>query len=399
MAGRQPASCVKRFIGGGVNKGWVNAVSRMARLSLGACCLLMAGSAVVSVVSLTIHNIRRILKDKECEDGQTVMIELPKPSKYPSNDDDEGTAGRNHQKLFIHVMPLRLEACSTRLSEIMEMIALDSDGRVGNSPLPSDDAAAFFGLDCEWEPESNSSSGPHRISVIQLSSLKHCMIFRPLHTTANNSEEKGGSQKPSGQGTASSIVICGNRDMPAASLEQVEILRVPPSSRAPPAYSHESSSGDGMVPLKLRELLEDPRVIKAGVGIQEDVRRLNRDFGINVKVVHGPESSSFNQIFSKAEINIHSDVCMLNPGLEMADLYSTHLGVGSHRFDPLYLCLPSMILPGRGHSSSVLLSRSWPHTAFRAMRLEAAGYSLWPCPCLALIPINACSAATGTTSI
>jgi hypothetical protein len=40
----------------------------------------------------------------------------------------------------------------------------------------------------------------------------------------------------------------------------------------------------GFVPPALVSLLEDSNIIKAGVGIYEDVRRLKRDFGICVKV-------------------------------------------------------------------------------------------------------------------
>ena len=40
----------------------------------------------------------------------------------------------------------------------------------------------------------------------------------------------------------------------------------------------------GCVPRLLAALLEDPAVIKVGVGIQEDVQRLARDYGVHVKV-------------------------------------------------------------------------------------------------------------------
>lgn len=40
----------------------------------------------------------------------------------------------------------------------------------------------------------------------------------------------------------------------------------------------------GAVPLSLIQLLEDPSVLKVGLGIAEDVRRLQLGFGIVVKV-------------------------------------------------------------------------------------------------------------------
>ncbi|GAX75718.1 hypothetical protein CEUSTIGMA_g3161.t1 [Chlamydomonas eustigma] len=47
--------------------------------------------------------------------------------------------------------------------------------------------------------------------------------------------------------------------------------------------SKQQQQQGGFIPPALISILEDPTIIKAGVGIYEDVRRLRRDFGISVK--------------------------------------------------------------------------------------------------------------------
>jgi len=261
-------------------------VSALARTSFGVACLLMAGvGAAAGLFHLAMRG-RRTQNDEENE-SQTLMIKMPQPSEDAFKGLREESCWASSPDLSVHVMPLNLESCNARLKELLGGIALDADDADANGSLLSD-GTAFFGLDCEWEPESSSASCPHRVSVIQLSSLKHCMVFRPLHMTA-------GMINPIDSGVPCDVPSTDKQrgDQAAGSPKHPESRAVPSTDdqlQADPS----SPAGKGLVPQKLRDLLEDPSVIKAGVGIQEDVRRLKRDLGIQVKVRRRPPGLLFN---------------------------------------------------------------------------------------------------------
>lgn len=86
---------------------------------------------------------------------------------------------------------------------------------------------------------------PRSISVIQLSTADCCWVLRPPPDRGGASAAVGGASGGAGSEGAGN----GHPALPAA------VVRV----------------------------LTDPRVVKAGVGIQEDVKRLERDFGVRVR--------------------------------------------------------------------------------------------------------------------
>ncbi|PNH10564.1 Exonuclease 3'-5' domain-containing protein 2 [Tetrabaena socialis] len=95
-------------------------------------------------------------------------------------------------------------------------------------------AAGCLGLDAEWPPELQPGSR-HRISVLQLSAERRCWV-----------------------------------------------LKLRPDGAAAGAGAGAAQAGPGL-PDAVVQLLCDPGVVKSGVGIQEDVKRLERDFGIKVR--------------------------------------------------------------------------------------------------------------------
>ncbi len=97
------------------------------------------------------------------------------------------------------------------------------------------------------------------MAVLQLSGAYTCMLAQPLHITTG-----GGFTGPWESATLPLLqTTCAESTIPAMSLSA------------------------GCVPCTLVALLEDPAVIKVGVGIQEDVRRLARDYGVHIKVRAG----------------------------------------------------------------------------------------------------------------
>lgn len=214
-----------------------------SRLAAGAPFLLFSCGLGAMVALVLLRGIRKV---KRC---QTLKIAMPKPYeefKTRTRSVHRTASGRSAETLAVHIMPLDVESCGARLTELLAEISSTNNSSCSNiMDSAIFDNSAIFGLDCEWQPET-SDSGPHQLSVIQVSSLKHCFIFRPLLMT----------------------------DRPN-SLESV--------SKMDPSLAT-SKGRKGLVPHELRDLLEDPSVIKAGVGIIEDVRRLKRDLDISVKV-------------------------------------------------------------------------------------------------------------------
>ncbi|EFJ48844.1 hypothetical protein VOLCADRAFT_104579 [Volvox carteri f. nagariensis] len=121
-----------------------------------------------------------------------------------------------------------------------------------------------IGLDAEWEPELQPGVR-HRISVVQLASASRCWILQPA-----------------GSGSGATHSPCAHQDGPTGSLP-LGLQLVPPEPQPGEECSEQARLHAGWLPGEVVRLLSDPRVIKAGVGIQEDVRRLERDFGVQVR--------------------------------------------------------------------------------------------------------------------
>ncbi|GLC42735.1 hypothetical protein PLESTB_001132900 [Pleodorina starrii] len=133
---------------------------------------------------------------------------------------------------------------------------------------------AVVGLDAEWEPELQPGVR-HRISVLQLSSARRCWILQPPGGVAG-----GRSGSPGGDEDQGAKDCCGVAEPEAAGLPGPTQGAAAAAAVAAAAVERPAA---GLLPAEVVRLLTDPRVIKAGVGIQEDVRRLERDFGVKVR--------------------------------------------------------------------------------------------------------------------
>ncbi|KAG2490455.1 hypothetical protein HYH03_011091 [Edaphochlamys debaryana] len=126
------------------------------------------------------------------------------------------------------------------------------------------DGGAVLGLDAEWETEVLPGVR-HRISVLQLSTANCCWVIQ----TGGGTYALPPPADPHDALTASSA---STPSVASASAEPTRAHAGPDQAQAGPS-----------LPDCVVALLQDPRVIKAGVGIQEDVRRLERDFGVQVR--------------------------------------------------------------------------------------------------------------------
>lgn len=173
-----------------------------------------------------------------------------------------------------------------------------------------------------------------RVAVVQLSSAADCLVLQPLHMTASmtsTATASGGnsapqpSQQPPEQcqldaGAASvahrscTPAFPTSAAQPAAACQELSTLLfvtashtlaaaegpfIPIFAHSIPSHSPASAAaqpshttpvhpcvGSSPIPEVLRRVLEDSSIIKAGVGIQEDVRRLRQDYGVEVKVCY-----------------------------------------------------------------------------------------------------------------
>ncbi|GFR45631.1 hypothetical protein Agub_g7039 [Astrephomene gubernaculifera] len=130
-----------------------------------------------------------------------------------------------------------------------------------------EEEVVVLGLDAEWEPELLPGVR-HRISVIQLSTANRCWVLQP-----GDSSNEAPNVAASSSSSSAAPVVTAAASKEAAAAETA----TPQSPPAPPP------GGGGTLPAEVVRLMSDPRVIKAGVGIQEDVRRLERDFGVQVR--------------------------------------------------------------------------------------------------------------------
>lgn len=114
-----------------------------------------------------------------------------------------------------------------------------------------------LGMDAEWEPETRDS--PHNpVSVLQVCGAHSCvLLLRPtlarLHN-AGSPEAAVGPVAPDG------------------------------AVHSQPTTHSDPLAVAAAVPEAVREVLQDPAVIKAGVGIKGDCTRLAQEFGIHVRV-------------------------------------------------------------------------------------------------------------------
>lgn len=119
-------------------------------------------------------------------------------------------------------------------------------------------AGGVVGLDAEWQPETPGSQ--HPISLVQIASHSAVVLLRP-------GSSMSAADSLFGRGPAPDAAPGGpgaDGDMAASQ----------------PRYSRHA----GHLPAELDRMLGDPGVIKAGMGILEDVRRLHRDCGTVVRV-------------------------------------------------------------------------------------------------------------------
>lgn len=306
-----------------------------------------------------------------------------------------GAAAQPSACLAVHVLPLQQDACEGALQQLLPRLLATCEG--------------VLGLDCEWQPETQSKQHNRqvacvqsaqgvqvcnqmqlqhakfvvqggvliivpclwrwcmfRVAVVQLSSAADCLVLQPLHMTASmtstaaaaeaaalataeagralktdavaaagcathqaTATASGGksaprpSQQPPMQlrlnAGASSVAhrsctpaISTSAAQPATACQglstplSVTAFHTPALAEGPsspiPAHSIPSHLpvsaaaqpshttpvhlcvGSSPIPEVLRRVLEDSSIIKAGVGIQEDVRRLRQDYGVEVKV-------------------------------------------------------------------------------------------------------------------
>ena len=204
---------------------------------------------------------RMVKRRRQRRHGLHLLLEMPAAASI-DEDDANGVPSSLHRHhgvtLDVHVMPTDASACSRKLLEIL-----------GQQML----GATFLGLDCEWQPETRPGQ-QHPVAVIQLSNATDCIILRPLLTTNCNGRD---GQELGMTATRSKRRSEGRPESGSAALWQQ-------GDAVASGEAVRSQGGLSLVPQELRALLEDPCVIKAGVGIQEDVKRLRRDFGINVQV-------------------------------------------------------------------------------------------------------------------
>lgn len=188
-----------------------------------------------------------------------LQFSLEMPAATSADQDDANGASSSPRRshgipLAVHVMPTDASACSRKLLEVL------SQKMLGDT---------FLGLDCEWQPETQPGQ-QHKIAVIQLSNATDCIILRPLLTTHHGGRgglELGLTATCARPGPDAGLAGLWRRDVTDGEAEAMRF-----------------QDGYFLIPQEFRALLEDPCVIKAGVGIQEDVKRLRRDFGINTQV-------------------------------------------------------------------------------------------------------------------
>ena len=208
---------------------WVLAV-----VAASASSVLLLCAAVVRSIGRRNHRGQR-RKDELV--GTTLELKTL-VSKAHDGHQHLSPSDERHAALTVHLMPLQASAADRLMAEVLggslRQLRCCREGVVAGGG-GVDGKNLVIGLDCEWQPENrvkgkcgsfgnSSADGHHPISVIQLSTASDCFLFRPLLMT------------PAG------------------------------------------------VTKGLRCLLEDAAVIKAGVGIIEDVKRIQRDFGVGVRV-------------------------------------------------------------------------------------------------------------------
>lgn len=136
-----------------------------------------------------------------------------------------------------------------------------------------DGSGGLLGLDAEWQPEvAHGSQSP--ISLVQIASHDTVVLLRP--TDSNSNFSSSSSSNPDSHihddtRHHESNHTGARSNRPLTSREHKQ--HTPTSMRTP-----------RKLPPDLEELLGDPWVMKAGMGIGEDVRRLHRDCGCVVRV-------------------------------------------------------------------------------------------------------------------
>ncbi|GIL68259.1 hypothetical protein Vafri_21510 [Volvox africanus] len=182
----------------------------------------------------------------------------------PAESDLLGQQHSEEMHLEVHLLDLRAWPTAAALASAAPTTPMTTEAL---SYLASDLEAdlGIIGLDAEWEPELRSGIR-NRISVIQLASANRCWILQPggVDGIGTQTPTSGGEQK-------------AKRDRGSGFLPQ--------PGPAPGKQLEERPDAEhrGWLPREVVRLLSDPRIIKAGVGIQEDVRRLEHDFGVQVR--------------------------------------------------------------------------------------------------------------------
>ncbi|GIL71233.1 hypothetical protein Vretimale_2894 [Volvox reticuliferus] len=168
---------------------------------------------------------------------------------------------RSDEMLEVHLIDMRALPTASALESVARTTLMTEALSHLASELGTE---GVIGLDAEWEPELRPGVR-HRISVIQLASANRCWILQPGGGggTSASTNTSSGEQKAKRGGTRGFPPQQG----PTPGEQPVEL----------PAAEHR-----GWLPREVVRLLSDPRVIKAGLGIQEDVRRLECDFGVQV---------------------------------------------------------------------------------------------------------------------
>ena len=125
--------------------------------------------------------------------------------------------------VLVHILPQDAGPCQEQLDRLCGLLLMEG---------------SVLGLDCEWQPETKGLAS--KVAVVQVSSSADCLLLQPLYLGISSTA------------------------LPAPPAEPSEGL-------PPPLPSFEAPEPTASFPPALRALLEDPSVIKAGVGIYEDV--------------------------------------------------------------------------------------------------------------------------------
>lgn len=164
------------------------------------------------------------------------------------------------------VAALAMPICVTYVRHVMEAEAVSAELIASGGPR-------LFGLDIEWKVEYVQNAAPRPTATIQLATSVGAYVFHIAHF---------GSQLPRNS------VICTNHDgsgrpsMPgnAAETQRGGAAHQIPLGIAQQPWSGASAARRARLPPSLRRLLEDPEILKVGVGISSDGLKLRADFGV-----------------------------------------------------------------------------------------------------------------------